>query len=280
MRESLLLLRQAEAAAVASYAGGTSTQASLLRIQVEAASLEDRIRSSESKGAGQRARLAALLGHNTLQRRPHPETPPHMAPLMDTVSEAVDSTDATNPVIRARHHRLEAASSTHRLASMNRLPDFQLSAQYMPQGRHGSEWQVGVALTLPTWQGKYRADTRETESELEAARMRLHDERLRVNAELRALYEDYHDAAKRLELLEGVLIPRARQAVELELADYRSGRSQATSLFDAQQSLIEHEIRRADQIARRERAAAAIDQRLGRQYGQTTEPRVIRGRSQ
>jgi outer membrane protein TolC len=265
MRGSLDLLLRSEESVRTAYSAGTAMRASLLRIQVQAASLEDEIRSMEVMGEGQKERFAALLGLVDAAVVPYPAQVPHMAPTETDPAGAARTGDSTNPSLSAMRHELQAARRMRQMAVMGPLPDLGLSAMYELPGDMGTSGSVmvGVSLSLPLWVGSSVAEARRAAFASDSKAARVEQMRLTMRAEVRAMTREYDDAVRRVDLLEGVLGPQARQALDLMVADYRTGRAGVVELLDGQQMLLDIEMKLAREVARRERIAAELDRMLG-----------------
>jgi outer membrane protein TolC len=81
-KQNLELLKQMESVTRTNYANATATQASLLKVQVEIAILEDEIRSMELMGESQRARMASLLALDSGSSFPFPDSIPDMKGIL------------------------------------------------------------------------------------------------------------------------------------------------------------------------------------------------------
>jgi len=109
MRESAALMKQAEGAARTAYVSGMESQAGLLRMQVELASMEDEIRGMETMAVAQRQRLAALIGLADGSGIPYPDSLPSLV-LDRTDDEIVTLLRERNPSLRAMDREVAAAA--------------------------------------------------------------------------------------------------------------------------------------------------------------------------
>ena len=95
-----------------------------------------------------------------------------------------------------------------------------------------------------------------------------------VRAAMTGVAEEYRDAGRRITLLREVVVPRARQSLEVVQEAYMNNRAELLDLLDGQRVLLDLEKTLAEQEARREKKAATIDMLLGRtQFRKSDEGR-------
>ncbi|WP_284186339.1 TolC family protein, partial [Zoogloea oryzae] len=80
---------------------------------------------------------------------------------------------ARNPQLFADEAKVRAAEKGRELAYKNRYPDFTLGVSPIQYQGSVKEWELMVELNLPLQQGSRRAQEREAEAMLSAARARL-----------------------------------------------------------------------------------------------------------
>ena len=280
-RESLNLLQQWESVLLTDYANARTTQASVLKLQVEMAILEDDIESHRARGRKLREEMASLVNLDPPFEIPWPDTLPHV-PVPAVYLESVDTLLASNPGVRTEAHRVEQARAEEALARRSYAPDFMLMTGYIVTGESSSSmvspeedgkdpWIVEVSASLPVWFGANRGRVRKAGELRRARELMLESAGDEVRAAMTGAAEEYRDADRRITLLREVVIPKARQSLAVVQEAYMNNRAELLDLLDAQRMLLDLEKTLAEQEARREKKAAVIEMLLGRARTQEKE---------
>jgi outer membrane protein, heavy metal efflux system len=259
--QSLGLLKRLETTALADYATSMQTQASVLKIQLEMAVTEDKINRFRVEANIARDDLAALL--DTLPGvLPDPDTLPRLrVPL--SLEEARKIAMDLNPEVKAA--RFEAQAAEYRLASARSLfvPDIMLSAEYTtPAGAAmsggGKGWMFIPGISLPLWPWSKIAEVKMAKSMAAFKTSTIDAEKNELAAESSMLFREYHDAVRQIDLLDSILIPKAKQTLTVVESSYRNAKSTLMDYIDSQRMLLDLEMQRVTQEERRERMAAEI----------------------
>ncbi len=273
-RESLNLLRQWESVLLTDYANDRTTQASVLKLQVEMAILEDHIESLRSRGRRLREEMVSLVNVDPGFDIPYPDTLPHR-PVPAVYLESIDTLLASNPGVRTEAHRVKQARAEEALARRSYAPDFMLMTGYIitdqssssmvsPDENGKDPWIVEVSASLPVWFGANRGRVRKAGELRRARELMLESAGDEVRAAMTGVAEEYRDAGRRITLLREVVVPRARQSLEVVQEAYMNNRAELLDLLDAQRMLLDLQKTLAEQEARREKGAAVIGMLLGR----------------
>jgi outer membrane protein TolC len=273
-RTSLELLRQIETTLLSRYAHAAINQARVLKLQVEIAVLEDRISRQESRGRKEAQRLRALLNLRDDSALPYPDT--LVAPAIPDSAEALDEALARNFWLESLKSRRNEADAGIDLARQRFGPTITLKTEYQFTGKsdmlppddpeNGKDaWVTGVAASVPIWVGakKRAVDKAKDVASAGAARVREAENGLRRMVV--ALLEDYADARRRIRLHDTALLPRARQAYRLMREAYVNAEADAADFLDAQRTMLEVRLERAEEQVRVVKAAAGIERLLGRE---------------
>jgi outer membrane protein TolC len=235
-RELLDLSTRLEKVAQARYAGGLAAQQDAIRAQIEQTGLRAELLALDNDTQQARARL------NTLLARPAAaplEAPTHQRPLPAALDAAAleARVRALNPQILADEARLRAAEKGRELAYKNRYPDFTLGVSPIQYQGSVKEWELMVELNLPLQQGTRRAQERESEAMLSAARARLDATANQALGELAGQLAAF-DAARRTEALIATgLQAQADLSFKSALAAYETGKVDFATLLDAQRQI-------------------------------------------
>jgi cobalt-zinc-cadmium efflux system outer membrane protein len=130
----------------------------------------------------------------------------------------------SQPELTAARLRTAATRWGVEVARLKRRPDVTVSGGWiamdapmaMMPGAGADSWTVGVSTSLPIWQRKYDAITTEATREHYAAHASEDEIVLRLDAELRDLWEQARAAQQTVQLYEQTILPQARQSFEAE----------------------------------------------------------------
>lgn len=249
-RNNLNLLNRLEGQVRSRYESGRASQVDFLRIQIEQENLETKIENSIEKLAAMKVRFNALL-----DREPNSEiTIPKVMFVrqLDMSEEHIRKTIYNqNPRLRGQEYKQEAALKAEEQARMEGRPSFGIGVMamnrnymYMPlMAADGPAFTASLTLRLPLYRTRYRAQQQEAQIEARVAREEQRDIANRLNAESESLLQQYRDAGRRIALHEERLIPKTRQALEISLNDYSSGRADFEQLIQLQQQLLDYEMK-------------------------------------
>ena len=237
-QEVLSLMQQLEKAAHARYAGGLAAQQDVIRAQVEQTAMRNELISLENEDNLLRARMNALLSRPIRARLADAEQPRQLpAPAKLDFAELEDRVRGRNPQLFAEEARIKAAEKSRELAYKNRYPDFTVGVSPIQTQSAVKEWELMVEINIPLQQGTRRAQERESEAMLSAARARKDAAANQILAEL-AENLSAIEAARRSEMLATThLLPQAELTFKAALAGYENGKVDFATLLDAQRQI-------------------------------------------
>lgn len=266
---NLELLRQLAKIAEAKYKVGEGLQQDVIRAQVALTELLDERIRREAAIRSAEARVARLLDLAAGARLPRTASLRDDAPLPD-LEPLLEGLEATSPRLRALTERIEEAEHRKRAAELEGYPDFDLGVGYRIRKRvpgdpvNGDDF-VGASITieLPVNRRRWRAAV----SEQDALLRRSRAEYRRVQAELRdaltARHADLVRADREIDLLEGGLVPQARQSLDASRSGYEVDKVDFLSLIDSQVRLLRAQLRLERAIADRRTTFAALEAAVG-----------------
>lgn len=271
-RQNLELLEYYESVLITRYATGEARQTALLKVQVEMARLDNRIRSLGAEGAAQREQLRELVDYRPGIAIPYPGGLPVLRVPYDSVG-IVAALNEHSPAIHEARYSARAAAARVGVARQDYGPDAILMADYIltgepqvtpPPSDGGKDaWIAGASISLPVWVGTKREQIRRAQSMSALAHARLEQTGNAVTASALALLERLADAERTIVLYKEVLVPKAEQTLGLVETDYRNAEATILDLIDAQRVLLDLQVELAVQLARREIVAAEIDRLVG-----------------
>ena len=144
---------------------------------------------------------------------------------------------ARNPQLFAADAGIRAAERNRDAVYRNRYPDLALGVSPIQTRNRVSEWELMVELNIPLQQDSRRAQEREAERMLEAARARRDASANQLLTELAENVSGY-ETARRLEALtRGELQRQAQLTFQSALAGYENGKVDFATLLDAQRQI-------------------------------------------
>lgn len=272
-KQNIELLSYMERVAESRYAAGISPYGLTLRLQVESARLEDRLRSLEDLKRPLSARLNTAMGLAAENPVPEPPDVPVMQSEMDD-EEIINAFEEFNPEINAAAIQAKAAEEGVRLAERAFFPDLTLGLEMIQQdgARAGDPLHNGndplvatVSINLPIWRDALRAGVSEASSRERSMKRQASGLRDRLRASIQLALFKYRDAGRRLELLGGTLIPRAEQSMKATLDAFQTGAQSVQDLIDAERTLLEFQLARSRALADQAIYMAEMEALMGKE---------------
>ena len=148
-----------------------------------------------------------------------------------------DRLRAGNPQLFSDSARVKAAEKSRELTYRNRYPDFTVGVSPIQYQSAVKEWELMVEMNIPLQQSSRRAQERESEAMLAAARARKDAS---TNQLLGELFENISaiETARRTEMLATTsLLPQAELSFRAALAGYENGKVDFGTLIEAQKQI-------------------------------------------
>jgi outer membrane protein TolC len=230
---------EADTASVAVSAGRiTPAGAVALRSALETA--RDRVLEQQRIALRAQVSLAALVGDAA--RRPLGAAP-DTTTLAHSPAALVSGLE-THPVLRVYKEREALAASEVALARSGARPDWSVEVLYGQRSPNFSNmlsvmFSVDLPIDAPKRQDR---DVAARANLLERARSESEDARRMHEAEVRMIISDWEISGQRARRLETLLLPLARERMELALAAYRGGRGDLAPVLEARRAEVETRI--------------------------------------
>ena len=237
-RELLDLMARLEQVARVRYAGGLAQQQDAIRAQVEQTGMRSELIALENEQSQLKARINGLLARPARSPLAAPEVlRPLPSPAKLDYVELEDRVRARNPLLFAEEARIKSAEKNRELTLKNRYPDFTLGFSPIQYQSAVKEWEVMFEFNIPLQQSSRRAQERESEAMLSAARSRKDAASNQVLADL-AENLSAIEAARRSEMLTTTsLLPQAELTFNSALAAYENGKVDFATLLEAQKQI-------------------------------------------
>ncbi len=261
-REHVGIFERFERTATAKFRTGTVAQQDVLKAQIELVMLHDDIFAIERRLVAARAAINVLLHRPANGALGEPRAvslspPPDVAALQAQVLD-------TRPDVRALALRVEAARTSRELARRDAvLPEFMAGVDYWQVPRDDDAWGGFVSLSLPWLTGKRAATARKMGHALDAAEAALDRARNQAAFEVIDAVARLEAARKSVTLIQGELIPKADQGVEVSRVSYENDKASFLELLDAERSQREVQLKRYRALAEYESALADLEQAAG-----------------
>jgi len=238
---NLALLDALRSSARIRYSNAQAPQEDVLQADVQRAMLKQQRLEWESRLTTVRARMNALLDRPPQSAIPDPAELPE--PVRLPAEEFLAERAAAHPQLGRLAAEERAAAAKERLAGKERYPKFGVRAGYNnmwsdPEMRP----MVGLSITIPLDQEKYRAAIDAARAEARRAASSLEDERASLLADLASAYASTREAEQSLALYRDELVPLARNTLEVARSEYGTGRGDFLNVLTAEQRRLETEL--------------------------------------
>ena len=237
-REILDLMSRLEKVAQVRYASGLAAQQDVIRAQLEQTAMRNELIALDAERRQLQARMNALAGRPSGARLAASESlRPLPAPERMRFDVLEQRARAHNPLLSTEESQILAAEKNRELAYKNRYPDFAVGVSPIQSGKSIREWELMVEVSIPLQQDTRRAQEREAQAMLEAARARRD---VAANQVLADLYENIaglEAARSALALATDSLLPQSELTFRSALAGYESGKVDFATLLDAQRQI-------------------------------------------
>ena len=237
-QENLDLMRRVAEISRTRYASGFGSQQDALRAQSEIIAMETDLVMLEGESKQTAARIRALLGRpEYLTLRPPEKLRLLPPPAKLEMAELEGRLKANNPQLAADNARIAGAEKGRDLVERNRYPDVSFGVAPTQVGKRVAEWELMLELNIPLQQESRRAQEREAELMVDAARLRRQGNLNQALAELSESLAGL-EVARRLESLVSTgLLPQAELNLNSALAAYENGRVDFAAVLDAHRQL-------------------------------------------
>ncbi len=237
-REILDLMAQLEKVAQVRYAGGLAAQQDVIRAQVEQSTMRNELIALDAERRQLQSRLNALVGRPTSESLAAPEQIRPLPSLEQVSFKALEArARMNNPLLRTEESQIRAAEKNRELTYKNRYPDFNVGISPIQYRGSFKEWELMVEMNIPLQQDTRRAQERESEAMLAAARSRQEIVTNQILADLYANVAGFESARRSLTLTTDSLLPQSELTFRSALAGYQTGKVDFATLLDAQRQI-------------------------------------------
>ncbi len=256
-QETLRLLADLEKLARARNEVGAVTLQDVLRSQIEQERLANEIANLQDSRNPLLTQFQGALGLKAGAAAPPVPTKLETTPLDLNSDRLLADALNRNPRLKGMAAEVRRAEASLRLSYKARVPDFSLGleadAKAVP-----TIFTPQAGMTLPIWRDKIAAQIAGAQAEKQAAAARLSAEQIMLAVEFAEKSFMFREATRNLELLNGRLLPKARQSLEVARSGYASGKVDFINLIDAQRTLLDFRLAEVESRIQRELALAEL----------------------
>jgi len=256
-RETLRLLDELEQIARAQNEVGNVSLHDVYRAQIEQDQLKTELANLEDSRHPLLAQFKGALG--LTHDQPDPPVPAGFAstsPELDG-DALLEAAFRQNPRLKGMEAEVRLAEAEIALAAKSKVPDFSLGLMADVKASP-TMFRPLAGMTLPIWRDKIAAQIAAAQTRKQAAKARLTSEQIMLTVNFAMKSFDYREATRNLDLLKTLLVPKARQSLEIARASYLSGKTDFFNLIDAERTLLGFQLQEVEFQTRREIILAEI----------------------
>ncbi len=268
--ENLELVHDLESLVEIRYETGRTGQADILRIQMEAERIQNRIEDLRDQLNPVTARFNELLNRDADSEVQTTDSV-QKAELPYAPEEIYNLAMEQNPVFETLTARESVLQSREKLATLNGRPSIGVGVEVM--GRDfgpmsmfpdATESYIGMAtIRIPIYRSRTNSQKKQISEQLNALKLQRYQAESRISTNLESALESVRSSNRSLELIDQELIPRARQALDILSEEYTAGNARFDELLQIQRELLDLEIERIKTLTRQNRGVVKVKALLG-----------------
>lgn len=271
LNEQLNLIRQLITVTRSRYSLNKISQAEVLSLQMEEGNLMDQMLTAEKQIGLKTGDLNHAVGRGNHHQIGKPEDfKKTQIDLSKLTEQAIgEKIVAKNPGLKAMNYEYESADTKLSYAKWNYLPDFEFRMAYTlrepsPGDRGVNFVSAGVGVTIPLWAlSKESEEVRGASAEKAKAEAMLDEERIHLLHMVHTSYSELEAAYNRIKLLEGGLLPLAKQSVQAAKSAYLTGKMDYASILNVTRVRFQTELGYYEALANYESKVAEFESLLG-----------------
>jgi cobalt-zinc-cadmium efflux system outer membrane protein len=271
-KENFELLKQWESVLLKKYATGSAMHGQVIKTQVELGTLEDKIKTFESKRYPIDTRLKSLLNITDTTFFPYPS------------KAGIDSADVTlktlwpkldknNPNLASLDRKIQMNEKKISLARKKYYPTLMIGLNYIqtdesqmipsPMDNGKDPLMVGVSLNIPLQLGRISSSVKEAKAGKKSAEHAKKNLENMLRIKLTNLIFKIDDSKRKASLYRKSLVPKALQALEAFEISFRGGQAGFLDLLDAQRVLLNFELVYEKAVSNHQKYLAELEMIVG-----------------
>lgn len=269
--ENLELIKHFEEVALTKYTTATIGHPDVIRAQVELARLEDHVKTLEELRTPIVARLNAGLNRQGTDMLPWPQEEKYQLAQVSR-EKVIASLRALNPELKALDFERQAALSRVELAKKEFWPDVGVGLGWIdtdsamnPGVQDSGKDPIILMFTMnvPIWRDNYRAAELQARANVRKTAHQKEEVQNQILARAERVQYDLEDSHRKIKLYGDVLVPKAEELLGASETAYRAGTVDFLSLINAQQKLLEFQLRYERSFADHQQRRAELEMLVG-----------------
>ncbi len=244
-KENLELMKRFEQVAREKYRTAEGSHPDVVRAQIELATMEDDLISMTKMRRPIIAQLNAVMNQPADKDLPWPKRS-QFNPVETKSDIIADQIRSANPELAAMHQQVIASRKMVDLAKKRYWPDVGLGIEVDNMPNNGSEMQnpvmAMITINLPIWVESYSAGVKQAQAETAMARREKQQTEFDLIAQSEQIIYEMDDNLRKFRLYEDVLIPKAKEMIEVTEQAYRTNTVDFMTLLDAEQKLLKFQL--------------------------------------
>lgn len=268
--ETLQLVGDLEQLVEIRYETARTSQADILRIQMEKQRIQNRIKNLEDKLGPLLAEFNEFLNRDKGEEVNTAE-PKQLPSLEYSAEEIAGLAINQNPVFETLRLRESALQHQERAAVLSGRPSFGIGLEVMGRdfgpmsmNPNATESFIGMAtIKLPIYRARTNSQKQQISSLLQSVDMQRHQAENSISSDLEEALETLRSSNRSIDLLDNELIPRARQVLNILSEEYTAGNTRFDELLQIQRELLDLEFERVEAVVNQNKAMARIERLIG-----------------
>jgi cobalt-zinc-cadmium efflux system outer membrane protein len=270
-KENLELIKYFEQVARTKYVAAALGHPDVIRAQVELAKLEDHLKTLEDLRTPIVASLNASLNQRSLEMLPWPQQQKFQAKEVNR-EKVIALLRQQNPELKALDFETEAAKYRLDLAKKKFWPDVGVGFGWIDTDRamnpstpdSGKDPVILMfTMNVPIWRQSYKAAELQAKADArKVSQQKTQTENTIISNAERAMY-DVEDSSRKTKLYGDVLVPKAEELLGASETAYLAGTLDFLSLINAQQKLLEFQLRYERAVADNRQGLARLQMLVG-----------------
>ena len=268
-KENIALVNLLEGVAQRRVQVGASS-ADAIQAQIEINKLHDNVDSLQKKERSLIAKIIAIINapkHTTIT------VPEDIFDNPPSISNSLAECDLrkSNPTLIFLALQTEKEKANYGLVRQDRYPDVTVGVNWIDTGRaiaptpeNGKDGIIAsVSVNLPVWTSTYRSRENAAKSHVAAASEMLSQKSQETFADYEDITLKYQDAKRRSSLYQDTLLPQAKQALEILIESYKTGKTEFDRVLESQRILLHFQLEYERAIVDQAKAVDAYEEITG-----------------
>ncbi|GEM_PF-434336 len=263
------ILERLAKSAESRYATGKMSYMEVLKVHTELATITNEVAKHYQQRETALARLNALIGRNALDPLRIRISVPERT-LNYTREDLMKLALENRPELRAMRYGFEAARTDAKAAWLDLMPDAQVrieARQFSGEsGIRETDQFIGFEVPIFSMVGRM-GQIREKQAQKRAARGAWENMQNMALFEVQEAWAEFESNDRTARMYESNVVPQAESAFESVLAEYEGGRTEFSTVMDAQKALTEFRHHYFEALAMREQNFADLERVVGMDLG-------------